>query len=83
MTYCALSSYKLLNIKIPNLEKVIFWLVNRITNLGVNGRTGKVPDSCYSFWSYGSLSILDKQDLIEKNYIKEFLLNCQCGVVRN
>ena len=81
MTYCAVASYKLLNFKVINYDQLLFWLVNRITDFGVNGRTGKIPDSCYSYWSFASLFILGKQELVDKNYIRDFLLNCQCEVV--
>jgi len=82
LTYCSVASHKLLGIEIPDKDKLIFWLVNRILEQGVNGRTGKIPDSCYSFWSYASLCLIDKQNLVNQNHIKKFVLNCQCQVVK-
>jgi prenyltransferase beta subunit len=71
----------LLGIEIPNKDKLIFWLINRSIDQGVNGRTGKTPDSCYSFWTYASLCLIDKQNLAKQTHIKRFLLTCQCDVV--
>lgn len=56
---------------------MIRWLCNRNSNLGVNGRTNKVPDSCYSFWSLGTLAILDQIHLFDFDHTIEFLMNCQ------
>jgi len=83
LTYCAVASLKLLGMEINDKDKLIFWLVNRMVDLGVNGRTGKIPDSCYSFWSYATLCLIDKEDLVNKSLIKQFLLNCQCQVVNS
>lgn len=73
---------KLLGMQIPEKEKLIYWLLNRIVEQGVNGRTGKTPDSCYSYWTYASLCLIDKQTLSNQGHIRKFLLNCQCGVVK-
>ena len=81
MSYCAVASLKLLGMEIPDKEQLFFWLANRIVEQGVNGRTGKTPDSCYSFWSYASLCLLDKENLVNQAHIRKFLLNCQCSVV--
>ena len=61
-----------------NKDRLLFWLFNRITEEGINGRTGKTPDSCYSYWTYARLCILRKGDLTNKIVIREFLLRCQC-----
>jgi geranylgeranyl transferase type-1 subunit beta len=83
-TYCAVACYALLGKidKIPNIDRLIFWLMSRTSNeLGVNGRTNKIPDSCYSYWVLGSLSILGQIDLVNKEHITDFLMNCQTTLV--
>jgi geranylgeranyl transferase type-1 subunit beta len=80
LTFCAVASYKLLNLNIPEEEKLIHWLSMRSNSLGVNGRTNKIPDSCYSFWVLGSLNNLNILELFDRDNTVEFLLNCQCEI---
>jgi geranylgeranyl transferase type-1 subunit beta len=88
LTFCAIASYKILNIEIPNLEILLFWLNQRNSVLGVNGRTNKIPDTCYSFWVMGSLSNLDylnKGDLLklfDSSHVIDFIMNCQTQKVK-
>jgi prenyltransferase beta subunit len=50
----------------------------RQTLIGINGRTGKIPDSCYCFWVLATTRIIGKcNDLFEESVIIEFLMNCQ------
>jgi geranylgeranyl transferase type-1 subunit beta len=57
---------------------------------GMQGRINKPPDTCYSFWVGGGLSILEKHlseigydqaqpidTLLESTGVQEFILNCQ------
>jgi len=62
LTYCSVGSLVLMGFdnEINNKEKLIFWLANRFHDIGVNGRTNKVTDSCYSFWVMATLCILGK-----------------------
>jgi geranylgeranyl transferase type-1 subunit beta len=84
ITFCSIASYNILNAPVPNKDQVLFWLNSRNCTLGVNGRTNKVPDSCYSFWVMGSLSILNNLNLFDNENTISFLLNCQtCKVFLN
>ena len=69
--YCALASLKMLGKEPKNTKRTLNFLVNRQTfNLeapdyvGVQGRVGKYPDSCYSFWVGASISILTGKNLL-------------------
>lgn len=73
VTFCALGCFKMLDVEVPQKDKVIQWLNMRISETGTNGRTNKINDSCYSFWVFNSLRLLDVDTLInEKNFL-EFL----------
>lgn len=72
--FCAIASYEHLNEKISERMKkrVLNFLVNRQSTqvesrhewnldesiVGVQGRVGKLPDSCYSFWVGASIMML-------------------------
>lgn len=69
--YCALAALKLLNRKPKQSKRTLNFLVNRqIVNLsseqhiGVQGRVGKHPDSCYGFWVGASINIISEQNLL-------------------
>lgn len=66
-----------MNFEIKNENSLLHWLCNRNTSLGVNGRTNKIPDSCYSFWTLGTLNNIGNIDLFDKDLTIEFILNCQ------
>lgn len=40
-----------------------------------NGRDNKFGDTCYSFWSAGSLSVFDKQFFLNGSKLENYLLN--------
>jgi prenyltransferase beta subunit len=45
---------------------------------GFQGRTNKVPDSCYAFWIGASLKILASFDEVDFSQVDSFILNsCQ------
>ncbi|KRX00858.1 Terpenoid cyclases/protein prenyltransferase alpha-alpha toroid [Pseudocohnilembus persalinus] len=48
--------------------------ITKIT--GINGRTNKIPDSCYSFWVGTSLEILGFQSFLNSEKIEQFLQTC-------
>ena len=78
LTYCTIASYYMLNQeKKLNVDRIIEWLANRQTNLGINGRTGKIPDSCYCFWVVATVKIIGNYDIFDESVIFEFLMNCQ------
>ena len=81
LTYCAVASYILMNKEIDQIESLINWICKRITEIGINGRTGKVPDSCYTFWVYATLCNIKHDDLFNHEIAKEFVLNCQTAYV--
>lgn len=89
LTFCAIASYKILNIEIPNIDNLLFWLNQRNSILGVNGRTNKIPDTCYTFWVMGSLSNLDYSNkgnllsILDSGHVIDFILNCQTQKVIN
>jgi prenyltransferase beta subunit len=67
----------MLGVDVPNKETLINWLFNRKNSLGVNGRTNKTSDSCYSFWVGATLSILGYLEIFDTDWTQQFLLNCQ------
>jgi len=78
LTYCTVASFYLLNEeKRINKAKLVDWLVMRQTFIGINGRTGKIPDSCYCFWVVATTKILGNYDIFDESVILEFLMNCQ------
>ena len=83
LTYCAVSSYLLLDKTISDIDRLTYWLANRSTELGINGRTGKIPDSCYTFWVYATLCNIKRNDLLNEEKATEFILNCQTLYVKN
>lgn len=61
----------MLNKPVKGANRTLNFLVNRqIFNLkaeefiGVQGRVGKMPDSCYSFWVGASINILTGKNLL-------------------
>ena len=43
--------------------------------MGVQGRVGKLPDSCYSFWVGAAMSILTQRDLLNPS-VENFIDLC-------
>ena len=80
-TFCTIASFHILNAKVPDIDNVLFWLNSRNSTLGVTGRTNKSPDSCYSFWIMGSLSVLNELRLFDRENTLAFLMNCQTNKV--
>lgn len=69
--YCAIAALKLLKREVKHQRRTLNFLVSRQTvNLsaseyvGIQGRVGKMPDSCYSFWAGASIQILTGKNLI-------------------
>ncbi|XP_045460566.1 geranylgeranyl transferase type-1 subunit beta [Harmonia axyridis] len=66
-TFCALASlYLSENMdKLSECQKegLVRWLVNKV-DFGFSGRTNKPVDTCYSFWTGGSLQLLGAYKLI-------------------
>ena len=59
-TFCAIGALSLLKcLEKANVEKLTRWIVEKQTEFGgFCGRTGKLVDSCYSFWQAANFNIL-------------------------
>lgn len=85
--YCAVSTMTLLNLanKLPTNNIVHFLASRQTSNLdcpklvGVQGRLGKLPDSCYSFWVGSSICLLTGKNLLSP-FIGNFLDICLTSV---
>ncbi|KAL6046680.1 Geranylgeranyl transferase type-1 subunit beta [Balamuthia mandrillaris] len=77
-TYCALAALTLMEAlpKLPHRDTLLQWLIERQIS-GFQGRVNKDPDTCYSFWVGGSLSILGAIDLVNKELTQGFTFSCQ------
>lgn len=65
-----------------DIIKLVNWLAQRQSEIGINGRTGKIPDSCYCFWVTATSKILGHIDVINEKSAIDFILNCQnCEIV--
>jgi prenyltransferase beta subunit len=63
LTYCALATLELIEWKLtkPQWDRALeFCIFNQMDeeNGGFCGRSGKISDSCYSFWNKASIDIL-------------------------
>lgn len=82
-TFCAVSSLvmmdKLEDISVKARRALVGWCEQRVQAAGgYNGRTNKVPDSCYSFWIGATLDMLGCFHNTDTLPALEFLLNeCQ------
>ncbi|GAB1520611.1 geranylgeranyl transferase type-1 subunit beta [Rhizoctonia solani] len=81
-TYCALASLYLCplvdgtGLDCKSKKTTIRWLSHHQTT-GFCGRTGKTPDSCYSFWCGASLKILEASDCVDVEANAQFISQCQ------
>ncbi|RLV92266.1 Protein farnesyltransferase subunit beta [Spathaspora sp. JA1] len=87
-TYCAVASYFILNSDINsileaiNVDKLVRWCVDRQMSVegGLNGRTNKLVDSCYSFWIGAVFPMLEiltgTQELFNRQGLEHYLLRC-------
>ena len=55
-TFCAVASFKMLNVDVPRVDRLIVWAQTRLDQC--NGRPGKPRDSCYLWWSAATLTNL-------------------------
>lgn len=79
-TYCALASYFIIDSieEVMNNISLLSWLISRCSNPeGVNGRTNKQCDSCYTYWIYSSLTIIKKNNLVDNEFLASFINKCQ------
>eukprot|EP00830_Metopus_es_P014650 TRINITY_DN396_c0_g1_i1.p1 TRINITY_DN396_c0_g1~~TRINITY_DN396_c0_g1_i1.p1 ORF type:complete len:403 (+),score=55.73 TRINITY_DN396_c0_g1_i1:95-1210(+) len=82
LTFCSVAALKMMDAlhKIEKRDALVEFLFSR-NNIGWNGRIGKDPDTCYSFWNTATLSILgfDIEAMIDKSATINFLFSCFKG----
>jgi geranylgeranyl transferase type-2 subunit beta len=65
-------------LNLVNRTRLLGWLSERqLSNGGFNGRPEKKEDVCYSWWVLSSMAMLDGQDWIDGEALKQFILQCQ------
>ncbi|KAH8086008.1 terpenoid cyclases/Protein prenyltransferase [Cristinia sonorae] len=66
------------HISTKHRSRTIRWLLqNQTPSGGFCGRTNKVADACYCFWSGASLHILGASGLVDNRALATFLSTCQ------
>lgn len=77
-TYCALASLSMMGRldDLPERVQLVDWLVKRQQE-GLQGRVGKDPDSCYSFWVGASLKLLGVQHFLDDVACSSFIKRCE------
>ncbi|KAG8706532.1 hypothetical protein FRC09_002372 [Ceratobasidium sp. 395] len=81
-TYCALAAMTLCpyvdgaGLDAKSRQKTIRWLSMHQTT-GFCGRTGKTPDSCYSFWCGAALRLLGAEGCVDVDANATFIEQCQ------
>ncbi|KAI3386876.1 hypothetical protein SNEBB_004520 [Seison nebaliae] len=89
-TFCSVAALKLLNsLERSHINSLIRWLVKRqmFYEGGLNGRTNKLVDSCYSFWQGGTFILLEKflpdyygnnekLQLLNRTALRDYILIC-------
>ncbi|CAL9729801.1 geranylgeranyl transferase type-2 subunit beta [Monosporozyma unispora] len=75
----ALSIVNKLDLLSPDqIDTIGWWLCERqVPEGGLNGRPGKLPDVCYSWWVLSSLAIIKKLNWIDSSKLSEFILDSQ------
>mmetsp|Transcript_30663 Transcript_30663/g.22733 ORF Transcript_30663/g.22733 Transcript_30663/m.22733 type:complete len:135 (+) Transcript_30663:595-999(+) len=59
-------------------DKLGLWLSRRQTpSGGFNGRPEKLPDVCYSWWILSTCFMIQRQEWIDFEALKGFVLRCQ------
>ncbi|KAG9098501.1 hypothetical protein FS749_003674 [Ceratobasidium sp. UAMH 11750] len=81
-TYCALAAMSLcpsvpgVGLDAKSRRQTIRWLSMHQTT-GFCGRTGKTPDSCYSFWCGAALRLLGAGECVDVDANATFIERCQ------
>lgn len=85
LTFCGIAALKLMDRLEPDLwQDTAKWLSKRQlwdsqqceeASGGMNGRINKLQDTCYSFWTEGSLALLGYLNFIDKERNQDHLLN--------
>ena len=77
--FCCIGALKILgDEKLCDIDKLGLWLSRRQTlQGGFNGRPEKLPDVCYSWWILSSCFMIERQEWIKLDKLKEYILRCQ------
>lgn len=83
-TFCAVASLELMGqlerffeVNVGSKNNLVQWCLSRQIE-GLQGRTNKLEDTCYSFWIGASLNILDEaHELLDKRTLDDFVFDCQ------
>lgn len=81
-TFCAVASLALLDaLDKINIQTLMSWCSSRQAReeRGLNGRSNKLVDGCYSFWVGGTAAILEAYRYgvcIDKHALKQYILRC-------
>ena len=86
-TFCAVASLKLMGqlerffeVNIDSKNNLVQWCLSRQIE-GIQGRTNKLEDTCYSFWIGATLNILDDaHKLLDKRALDDFVVDCQTSL---
>ena len=80
--FCAVASLYLMG-KIDEVfgegnwkDDLIHWCLSRQLR-GMQGRPNKNEDTCYSYWIGGALRLLNADNMLNKDMLTHFVLNCQ------
>tara|TARA_B110000285_G_C14999391_1_gene550629 strand:+ start:698 stop:961 length:264 start_codon:yes stop_codon:yes gene_type:complete len=76
--FCCVGAIKMMGYEsLIDKDKLGQWLSRRQTLTGgFNGRPEKLPDVCYSWWILSSCYMIDRQNWINLDKLKEYILNC-------
>jgi geranylgeranyl transferase type-1 subunit beta len=77
-TFCAVAALHLMGRPLSGAAKqrCIAWCAQR-QGSGFQGRPNKPEDSCYSFWTGGTISLLGAYDVVDTNRLCAFVAGCQ------
>jgi geranylgeranyl transferase type-1 subunit beta len=56
--------------------QLVHWCVHRQIG-GMQGRTNKVEDTCYSYWIGGTLCLLGMEHLLDQDKLRNYIMSCQ------
>jgi geranylgeranyl transferase type-1 subunit beta len=79
-TYCAIAALDLWDAldRIPNRRMLAYWLSQRQSD-GLNGRSHKLTDTCYSFWVGSPPRVLGWfDDIVNKESLTAFIFSNYC-----
>ncbi|KAJ1944755.1 geranylgeranyl transferase type-1 subunit beta [Kickxella alabastrina] len=76
--YCCIASLALMDQldALPDRRRTLQWALLRL-NQGYQGRIGKLPDVCYSFWVGASVEILGGHEMVDPSGLEVFTLSCE------